>query len=257
MLKPIKANALAAVPNLEHGFFTRQGGLSDGIYASLNCGVGSRDDRARVLANRALVAAHLGVTRERLLTCHQSHTAKAIAVDEPWAEGAAPKVDAIVTRTPGLAIAVLAADCAPILFADPDARVIGAAHAGWRGALGGILEATVKAMEDLGARRQRIRAALGPCIGPDAYEIGPEFEAQFRESDPNNAPFFHRPQPEARAHFDLPAYVMDRLKRAGLAESETVSRCTYANEDQFFSFRRTTHRAESDYGRQISAIVLH
>lgn len=253
----IQAPALAAIPNLEHGFFTRRGGCSSGIYASLNCGVGSKDDRACVLANRALVAGHLGATPEHLLTCHQSHTALAIAVSEPWADGSAPKVDGIVTRTPGLAMAVLAADCAPILFADPYARIIGAAHAGWRGALGGILEATVRAMEDLGAKRQNIRAALGPCIGRDAYEVGPEFEEQFRKDDPNSTAFFHRPRAEARAHFDLPGYVMNRLKRAGLAESQSVSRCTYADEDHFFSFRRTTHRGENDYGRQISAIVLH
>jgi polyphenol oxidase len=257
MLKPIQANALAAMPNVRHGFFTRQGGRSSGIYASLNCGVGSKDERAHVLANRALVAAHLGVAPEHLVTCHQTHTAKAIAAHEPWSDGTAPKADGVVTRTQGLAIAVLAADCAPILFADPEARVIGAAHAGWRGALSGILEATVTAMENLGARRERIRAALGPCIGPDAYEVGPEFEERFRAGDPASASFFRRPHPETRARFDLPAYVMHRLKGAGLAESDNASRCTYANEDQFFSFRRTTHRGEGDYGRQISAIVLH
>ncbi|MFM9847161.1 MAG: peptidoglycan editing factor PgeF [Hyphomicrobiaceae bacterium] len=257
MLKPIEAPALAAIPNIEHGFFTRQGGRSTGIYASLNCGTGSKDDRTTVLANRALVAGHLGAKPGHLLTCHQSHTALAVAISEPWANGAAPKADGIVTRTPGLAVAVLAADCAPILFADLDARVIGAAHAGWRGALGGVLEATIKAMEDLGAKREHIRAALGPCIGPEAYEVGPEFEEQFHGSDSDSAAFFHLPGPDARAHFDLPGYVMNRLKRAGLAESQSVSRCTYANEDHFFSFRRTTHRSESDYGRQISAIVLH
>lgn len=256
MLKPIEAPALSAVPNLKHGFFTRQGGRSAGIYASLNCGTGSKDDRTTVLANRALVAAHLGAAPDRLLTCHQSHTALAIPVSEPWS-GAAPKVDGIVTRTPGLAIAVLAADCAPILFADPEARVVGAAHAGWRGALAGVLEATITAMEDLGARRGQIRAALGPCIGPGAYEVGPEFEEQFQKNDPDSAPFFHRLRPESRAHFDLPGYVMYRLSRVGLAESQSVSRCTYAYADHFFSFRRSTHHGESDYGRQISAIVLH
>jgi YfiH family protein len=256
MLKPIAAPALTGIPNLAHGFFTREGGRSAGIYASLNCGTGSRDDRPTVLANRALVAAHLGAAPERLLTCHQSHTALAIAVSEPWT-GPMPKVDGIVTRTPGLAIAVLAADCAPILFADPGARVIGAAHAGWRGALSGVLEATITAMEELGAKRGRICAVLGPCIGPEHYEVGPEFEQQFRENDPGNERFFHRLRPGARAHFDLPGYVMHRLSRAGIAESESVSRCTYASEDRFFSYRRATHRSESDYGRQISAIVLH
>lgn len=257
MLNPIAAPALAGIPNLEHGFFTRQGGHSTGIYASLNCGTGSKDDRTTVFANRARVAGHLGAAPERLLTCHQSHTALAIAISEPWAAGAAPKVDGIVTRTPGLAIAVLAADCAPILFADPKARIIGAAHAGWRGALSGVLETTITAMEELGAQRQQIRAALGPCIGPATYEVGPEFEQQFRENDRDSGAFFHRPRPETRAHFDLPGYVMHRLTRAGLAESQSVSRCTYTNEDHFFSFRRATHRGEGDYGRQISAIVLH
>lgn len=256
MPNPITSDCLADVDAIEHGFFTRNGGVSDGLYASLNCGIGSRDDRRRVLENRERVAAHLGTTGERLLTCHQCHSADAVIVTAPWDIGALPKADALVTRTPGIALGALAADCAPVLFADPEVRVIGAAHAGWKGALGGILEATVDAMVRLGARPGRVRAALGPCIGPAAYEVGPEFEARFLAADPGNARFFRRPEVASRPRFDLPAYVLDRLARAGLDTVESVTRCTYENPDNLFSYRRTTHNGEPDYGRQISAIVL-
>jgi hypothetical protein len=255
MLTPIEAECLKQIPDLRHGFFTRQGGVSEGIYASLNCGHGSKDERAPVQTNRTRVATHLGTTADRLLTAHQVHSAEAIAVTGPWSDGS-PKVDGIVTAVPGLAVAALAADCAPVLFADPKARIVAAAHAGWKGALGGVLEATVAMMERMGAQRQNIRAALGPCIGPTAYEVGPEFEATFLNGDPNSRPFFRRSEPQARPYFDLPGYVMHRLERAGLAATENATRCTYSNEDLFFSFRRATHRKETDYGRQISAIVL-
>ncbi len=256
MLTPIKALSLENIPGLAHGFFTREGGISEGIYASLNCGLGSRDERTRVLENRRRVAQHLGASDTQLLTCHQIHSAQAQIVTRPWGPEANPKVDALVTATPGLAVAVLAADCAPILLADPDARVIGATHAGWRGALGGILEATIAAMERLGAKREHIRAALGPCIGPGAYEVGEEFEASFLSADPANARFFHRPGPIARARFDLPDYVIHRLEQAGLGAIERATQCTYLHDALFFSYRRTTHHKEPDYGRQISAIVL-
>lgn len=256
MPNPITADCLTDIGSIEHGFFTREGGVSQGIYGSLNCGIGSKDERARVLENRARVAAHLGTAGERLLTCHQSHTADAVIVAEPWAIGAMPKADGLATRQPGLALGALAADCAPVLFADPEARVIGAAHAGWKGALAGILEATIAAMVRLGARPGRIRAALGPCIGPEAYEVGPEFEARFIAADPANGRFFHRAPAGARPRFDLPGYVLERLVRAGLDTVESVTACTYADPDRLFSYRRATHRGETDYGRQVSAIVL-
>lgn len=256
MLMPLQAPSLADVPGLAHGFFTREGGVSEGIYASLNCGPGSRDMSSHVIENRHRVAHHLGVPRTHLLTCHQIHSTQAHIVTQPWALGSSPKVDALVTATPGIAVAVLAADCAPVLFADPTVRVIGAAHAGWRGALAGILEATVVTMERMGARRRHIRAALGPCIGPASYEVGEEFEAAFLAQDAANARFFRRPEPGVRPRFDLPGYIIHRLGQAGLDSVENATRCTYLNDRQFFSYRRTTHCNEPDYGRQISAILL-
>lgn len=255
MLTPIKASSLD-IPGLAHGFFTREGGVSEGIYASLNCGLGSRDEPARVHENRHRVAQHLATPDTHVLTCHQVHSTLAHIVTQPWGSQSNPKADALVTATPGIAVAVLAADCAPVLFADAEAGIIGAAHAGWKGALDGILESTIATMERLGAKRQNVRAALGPCIGPASYEVGDEFQAAFLCRDPANARFFLRPQPDARAHFDLPAFVVGRLDRAGLGSVESLTRCTYHDETPFFSYRRATHRGEPDYGRQISAIVL-
>lgn len=256
MPSPITADCLAEIPGIRHGFFTREGGVSEGIYAGLNCGFGSKDDRAHVGENRSRVARHLGTTSEHLLTCYQIHSATCVVVTQPWTPETMPRADAMATRTPGLALGALAADCAPVLFADPQARVVAAAHAGWKGALGGVLEATIATMEQLGARRDRIRAALGPCIGPDAYEVGPEFQATFAAADPASHRFFHAPRPGARAHFDLPAFVLSRLEAAGLDTTENCTTCTYASEAQLYSYRRGTHRREPDYGRQISAIVL-
>lgn len=256
MPNPITADCLAEIGGVAHGFFTREGGVSGGIYGSLNCGTGSKDDRAHVLENRRRVAAALGVPEQRLLTCHQIHSADAIVVTEPWEVGQNPKADGMVTKTPGIVLGALAADCAPVLFADPEARIIGAAHAGWKGALTGVLEATVAAMESIGARRSRIRAALGPCIGPDAYEVGPEFEAQFLAVDSGNERFFRRLSADARPYFNLPGYVLDRLASAGLDTVENCTRCTYIDEAGLFSYRRATHRRQPDYGRQVSAIVL-
>jgi YfiH family protein len=189
-LFPIEAHCLKEVPGIAHGFFTRVGGASMGLYASLNCGVGSKDDRSLVLENRGRVAAHLGTSPERLLTCFQTHSADTAVVTKPWPLGDMPRADAMVTPERGIGLGVLAADCAPVLFADPEAGVVGAAHAGWRGALGGILESTISAMEGLGARRDRIKAALGPCIGPEAYEVGPEFETQFLAEADRSPPLF-------------------------------------------------------------------
>jgi YfiH family protein len=254
--KIVHANCLDGLPSIRHGFFTRQGGVSTGIYASLNCGMGSSDDKSLVRENRARVAAALGVAGAPVLTLHQSHTDIAMIVDAPFPDGPLPRGDALVTRTPGIVIGALAADCTPVLFADPEAGVIGAAHAGWRGALGGILESTIATMARIGARPDRIRAAVGPCINQPAYEVGPEFEEAFVNIDREYAAFFKRPTADGRAHFDLPGFVEHRLSRAGLAKVERQSLCTYENESLLFSFRRATHRKEPDYGRQISAIVL-
>jgi polyphenol oxidase len=241
---------------IRHGFFTKQGGVSDGIYTSLNCGLGSKDDPAKVLENRARVARHLGGTTDQVVTLYQTHSATALVVAKPYPRDAVPSADAVVTHTPGLVIGALAADCNPVLFADPVAKVVAAAHAGWRGALGGILEATVTAMENLGAERTRIVAAVGPCIHQASYEVGAEFEAEFLKVSADYEVYFHRSSPTSRPHFDLPGFVMMRLGRAGVGTTERVSLCTYENESKFFSFRRTTHRKEPDYGRQISAIMV-
>ena len=256
MLQPITADCLADVGGSAHGFFTREGGVSGGIYQSLNCGLGSRDDRQFVLENRNRVTAHLGAGGARLLTCHQVHSADAIVVTEPWPAGENPKADALVTAVPGIVLGALAADCAPVLFADAEARVIAATHAGWKGALGGVLESTIATMIGLGARRNRIRAALGPCIGPDAYEVGPEFEMRFLSACSEYSRFFKRPQKSERPYFDLPGFVLERLARAGLETVESCTACTYTDEGRLFSYRRATHRGEPDYGRQVSAIVL-
>ena len=257
MPQPVTADCLAECRGIAHGFFTREGGVSKGFYASLNCGLGSKDERARVVENRARVARNLGADGDRLLTCYQVHSATAVVVTEPWTAETMPKADALVTRTPGIALGALAADCAPVLFADPEARVIAAAHAGWKGAFDGVLEATIACMMAIGARRHRIRTALGPCIGPDAYEVGPEFEARFIDVDASNARFFLRPDPAGRPHFDLAAYVLSRLERTGIETIENCTACTYSDPARFFSYRRTTHARETDYGRQISAIGLY
>lgn len=254
MLAPITAGCLTRLPGIVHGFFTRVGGVSTGIYAGLNCGLGSRDDRASVLENRRLVAQHL-MSRD-LVTLNQVHSADAIVVDGSVPYSELPRADGIVTRTRGLAVGVLSADCTPVLFADATAGVIGAAHAGWRGAIGGVLEATVAAMEASGARRSGITAAIGPCINQDGYEVGPEFEAQFLEADAINARFFRRPRPEAKPHFDLPGFIEHRLSRLGLCAVERRSDCTVASEETLFSYRRSQQRKESDYGRQVAAIAL-
>lgn len=256
MLQPIEAQSLKDLPGIRHGFFTRTGGVSEAIYASLNCGPGSRDETGNVLENRERVARHLGATARDVVSLYQVHSATALAVAGPVAPDDRPKADAVVTATPGLAIGILTADCAPVLFADPEARVVGAAHSGWRGAVGGVLEATVAEMERLGARRQRIRAAIGPCINQDAYEVGPEFELEFLKSCSSNTRFFFRNSPNARARFDLPGFVEDQLKQSGIGAIERQTACTYENESYFYSYRRSQHRNEGDYGRQISAIVV-
>lgn len=250
----ILAPALAALPGIRHGFFTRAGGVSTGIYASLNIGLGSSDDRDAVLENRARVARALGLEADRLVTPYQVHSADAFVIET--ADGERPEGDAVVTARPGIALGVSTADCGPILFADPEAGVIGAAHAGWRGALRGVLEATITAMEGLGAERGRITAALGPMISADAYEVGPEFVARFLEADEASARFFVRSERAGHAMFDLPGYIANRLTTAGVGTVEDLALCTYADEARFFSYRRTTHRGEPDYGRLVAAIAL-
>jgi len=254
MPKPLLASGLARLPGIAHGFFTRHGGVSRGIYASLNCGAGSKDDPTAVRENRARVAAHLGASN--FLSAYQVHGTTALVLDEPWPAGTRPRADAMVTARPGLALGVLTADCAPVLLAEPHAGVVAAAHAGWRGALAGIVEATLHAMEGLGARRERILAAVGPCIGQDAYEVGPEFEAEFLRQDAASDRFFTRTHAGSRPRFDLAGYVAERLLRAGVEDAGGLEVCTYAQSEDFFSYRGSSARCEPDYGRQISAIVL-
>jgi YfiH family protein len=251
----LQAPSLAALPGIRHGFFTREGGVSDGVYATLNGGIGSKDARANVDENRARMAARLGVTVERLLSCYQIHSPEVVVAHEPWTYETRPRADAIVTREPGLAVGVSTADCGPVLFADAQAKVIGAAHAGWRGALAGVLEATVAAMERLGASRSRIVAAAGPMISQPNYEVGPELVERFLAAEADNARFF-APGRSGRSTFDLPGYVAARLRRLGLGGVDELALCTYADPDRFFSYRRTTHRGEPDYGRHVNAIAL-
>ena len=246
---------LAELPGVRHGFFTRVGGVSGGIYASLNSGIGSADDRALVLENRARAAAALGVHPERLATPHQVHGTDAVAVEMAWPPGKGPRADALVTGRPGVAIGVGTADCGPILFADAEARVIGAAHAGWRGALAGILEAAIGAMEALGAHRQRIVAVLGPTISQVNYEVGPEVVQHFMADNGTNQGLFRPSARPDHGYFDLPGYIVSRLAAAGVTAS-SLGPCTYEDADRFFSYRRATHRGEADYGRLLSTIVL-
>ncbi|MEG6510178.1 peptidoglycan editing factor PgeF [Methyloligella sp. 2.7D] len=250
------ASELNQQPAVRHGFFTRQGGISAGIYESLNCGSGSKDEAASVKQNRALVAEALGVAPERLITPYQIHSATAVIVEEPWKDGKAPEADAIVTATPGLAVGILTADCTPVLFCEPDARIAAAAHAGWRGALTGIVEATVGKMAELGANPEKIIAAIGPCISRTIYEVGADYRDNFLKEDPEAEEFFVTDESTGEPHFDLASYVVERLDRAGVETIADMSHCTYCDEARFFSYRRSQHWGENDYGRQISAIVL-
>ncbi|HXF88823.1 MAG TPA: peptidoglycan editing factor PgeF [Xanthobacteraceae bacterium] len=252
----LKARTLDALNGIRHAFFTREGGVSGGVYASLNGGVGSDDAPDKVAENRARMAAALAVKPAHLITAYQIHSANVVVAEAPWAPTARPKADGIVTRVPGLAIGISTADCGPVLLADAQARVIGTAHAGWRGALAGVLEATIAAMEKLGARRERTVAALGPMIRIPNYEVGPELVEQFLAADKANARFFHPAARPDRSQFDLAGYICARLREAGLREIEDLGDCTYADPERFYSYRRATHRAEPDYGRHISAIAL-
>jgi len=250
----IEAPQLSAMPGIRHAFFTREGGVSDGLYASLNGGLGSSDEPANVAENRLRMAERLGIAPDALVSLHQVHSPDAVVVERPWPRDERPRADGMVAKTPGLALGITTADCGPILFADPEAGVIGAAHAGWRGAVSGVLEATLAAMEGLGARRSQTVAVLGPMIRQEAYEVGPELVAQFREADPGNKRFFRPAARDGHSLFDLPGYIRSRL--VGVGEVADLGLCTYADESRFFSYRRATHRGESDYGRLIAAIAL-
>ncbi|MEO6339338.1 MAG: peptidoglycan editing factor PgeF [Caulobacteraceae bacterium] len=254
-LAPLTHPSLAALPGVRHAFFTRRGGVSTGIYSSLNVGRGSKDDPDAVIENRRRAATWMEVEPAALLTCYQIHSPTAFTADAPW--GAARREgDAVVTASAGLACGALAADCAPVLLADPEARVVGAAHAGWRGALGGVVRAAVSAMTSLGARADRIVAVVGPCIGPKSYEVGLDFLTEFEAKAPESSRFFSPGAAADKRLFDLPYFVLDRLHRAGVENAEWVGHDTYAEGDQFFSNRRAVHRAEGDYGRLLSAIRL-
>jgi YfiH family protein len=256
MTQPLHVHTLGKLPGIRHAFFTRAGGVSGGIYASLNAGVGSNDDPGYVAENRARMAAAMGVGPERFLTCYQIHSPDVVVADAPWTAEARPHADAIVTTVPGLAIGVSTADCGPVLFADAQARVIGAAHAGWRGALGGVTDQTITAMERLGAARERIVAALGPMIRQNNYETGSDLRDRFIAADPANVRFFRAAEREGHFMFDLAGYVAARLAAARVGTIEDVDACTYGEPEKFFSYRRMTHRAEADYGRHVNAIVL-
>ena len=242
-------------PGIAHGFCTREGGVSTGVYQGLNCGWGSDDDRAAILENRRIVADRFGQTPDRLVTMFQIHSAKVATVTEPWAPDKAPEVDGIVTDRPGIILGALAADCAPILFADPEARIIGACHAGWKGALHGVAQATVEAMEQLGANRDDIHACIGPCIAATSYEVGPEFPAPFLAQSLDNDRFF-QPGNGDRLYFDNPGYLRTRLTELGLARVTATRHDTLTDPDRFYSYRRSCHLNEPDYGRQISVIML-
>ncbi len=252
----LQASSLSALPGVRHAFFTRAGGVSEGIYATLNAGVGSDDDPARVAENRARMAQALAVAPDRFLTAYQIHSPKVVIVEEAWSLDGRPRADGIVTRARGLAVGVSTADCGPILLADAASGVVGAAHAGWRGALGGVIEATVEAMEQAGAQRGRIAAALGPMIRQPNYEIGPDLMARFLDADANNRRFFTDSRRSGHALFDLAGYIVARLTRTGVGLVEDLGLCTYAEPERFFSYRRACHRAEPDYGRHVNAVAL-
>ena len=246
---------LSAIPGLRHAFFTREGGVSDGVYQSLNGGLGSNDDPANVAENRRRMAEQMGVAPQRLLSAFQIHSPDTVVATGPWQGAARPRADAIVTRTEGLAIGITAADCGPILLVDPNARVIGAVHAGWKGALTGIVESTVEAMEKLGADRSGIVAAIGPLIRQHSYEVGGEFVERFIETDAENALFFLPAAREGHAMFDLAGFIRRRLENAGVLVIDDIGIDTYSDE-RFFSYRRSVHRREADYGRHVHAIAL-
>ncbi len=255
VLTPVFSGELSEFPTVRHAFFTRPGGISKGIYEGLNVGIGSNDDPLKVMTNRKMAAEFLGAEAENLVTLYQVHSPEVLIVEKPL-NGERPKADGLVTNKPGLVLGVLTADCGPVLFADQEAGVIGACHAGWKGATGGVLESTLETMNRLGAKNSNITAILGPTISPDNYEVGPEFIDRLITLATNNAQWIGPSENAGHGMFDLPGYIVDRLKKSGVSSAWT-GQCTYADELNFFSYRRTTHRGEPDYGRQLSAICIN
>lgn len=251
-VESLRARALEGV---RHGFLGRRGGVSGGVCAGLNVGLGSNDEREAIRKNRRL-AVEAVAPDARLVTLHQVHSADAVAVTVPWSDESRPRADAMVTDRRGLVLGILTADCAPVLLADAQVGVVGAAHAGWKGALGGVVETAVREMERLGARREHISAAVGPCIARRSYEVDESFLRRFAEAEPENERFFSAGREEGRHQFDLEGFVLSRLAAAGVTRTEALGEDTYSQPDRFFSFRRATHRGEPDYGRQISLIAL-
>jgi hypothetical protein len=249
------SSLLAAIPGLRHAYFSREGGVSGGIYEGLNGGLGSNDDPALVAENRRRMAEQMGVVPEHLISAHQIHSPDAVVATGPWQNGARPRADAIVTRTAGIAIGVTAADCGPVLFADPAARVIAAAHAGWKGALTGVLESTIEAMEKLGADRGGMVVAIGPLIRQNSYEVGSEFVERFLDADAENGVFFMPSVRSGHSMFDLAGFIRVRLENAGIPMIDDIGVDTYSDE-RFYSYRRSVHRKEPDYGRHVHAIAL-
>ncbi len=241
---------------IRHAFFTRRGGVSGGLYESLNCGFGSGDAAGSVARNRGIAMGQLGLAADRLVTCRQIHSSAVVIVERTWPREAAPQADGMVTRVPEIALGVLTADCAPILFQDPVANVIGAAHGGWRGALGGVVEATIEQMEAIGAERGRIRAAIGPCIARSSYEVGQAFPQRFLAQDTSSKSYFAPAMRTGHFMFDLPGYIEHRLAHAGIGTVQQSYYDTVAEEERFFSYRRSCLRGEPAYGRGLSAIVL-
>ncbi len=252
----ITAQEMARAAGVRHGFFTRQGGVSVGVYASLNCGFGSNDNPAHVAENRAIALRALGLSPEALITAYQIHSAEVVVADVPWPPVRAPKADGIVTRSRGIALGILTADCAPVLLADSGAGVIGAAHAGWRGAVGGILEATARAMERLGARLPSTVAVVGPCIHQDSYEVGADLREAVLAAERDGEDLFRVGARNGKFQFDLPGFIERRLRRLGLGHVERIAADTFADETRFYSYRRSVKRGEADYGRKLSAIAL-
>jgi len=252
----ITLSALNEIIRIRHGFFTREGGVSQGIYASLNCGPGSADDAAAVAENRSRAMAMMDLPAQALVTVHQAHTADVVTVTQPWEPAGRPTADSMVTTSPGVALGILTADCAPVLLADRKLGIVAAAHAGWKGAVSGVLENTVARMVELGAKPKNIVGAIGPCIGQRSYEVGPEFPAPFLAETADNHDFFAPSPKPGHFLFDLPGYVSRKLARLGLVEVTRVPADTCRDGARFFSYRRATLAGEKDYGRQLSVIVL-
>jgi hypothetical protein len=259
------STTLGNISSINHGFFYRrccdqegdQGGFSDGLYQSLNCGAGSDDDPQAVQKNRAVIADNMNVEPGNLVSLYQIHSPRVVVVDEAWSRANAPQADAMVSITPGIALGILTADCAPVLFSNSSGSVIGAAHAGWKGAVGGVVEATIAAMVELGAEKDDIYGVVGPCIRPESYEVGADMYQVITTQHPINAQFFDKGKDADHYQFDLPSYVLVRLASSGIGMVEDTPGDTYSDEDKYFSYRRATHRGETDYGRQISAISIN